>query len=90
MAKFESNDDGVVVVIGSGAGGGTLSNELAQKGINVVCLEAGGHGSNRLATNAHIGTRHARARHHHATLDDEVKRFSHLLPSIHRKHYFLS
>ncbi len=34
-------DDSVVVVIGSGAGGGTLSNELAQKGIDVVCLEAG-------------------------------------------------
>ncbi len=40
-AKFDLNDDSVVVVIGSGAGGGTLSNELAQKGINVVCLEAG-------------------------------------------------
>jgi choline dehydrogenase-like flavoprotein len=35
------NDDSVVVVVGSGAGGGTLSNELAQKGIKVVCLEAG-------------------------------------------------
>jgi choline dehydrogenase-like flavoprotein len=40
--KFDLNDDGVVVVIGSGAGGGTLSNELAQKGVKVVCLEAGG------------------------------------------------
>ena len=40
-AKFDLGDDGVVVVIGSGAGGGTLSNELAQKGIKVVCLEAG-------------------------------------------------
>jgi choline dehydrogenase-like flavoprotein len=40
-AKYNLNDDGVVVVIGSGAGGGTLSNELAQKGIDVVCLEAG-------------------------------------------------
>jgi len=40
-AKFDLNDDRVVVVIGSGAGGGTLSNELAQKGIKVVCLEAG-------------------------------------------------
>ena len=30
-AKFDLNDDGVVVVIGSGAGGGVLSNELAQK-----------------------------------------------------------
>lgn len=41
-AKFELNDDGVVVIIGTGAGGGTLANELAQKGINVVALEAGG------------------------------------------------
>jgi len=40
--KFDLNDDSVVVVVGSGAGGGTLSNELAQKGINVVCLEGGG------------------------------------------------
>ena len=46
MAKFDLNDDSVVVVIGSGAGGGTLSNELAQKGINVVCLEAGGRYEN--------------------------------------------
>ena len=43
MKKFDLKDEGVVVVIGSGAGGGTLSNELAQKGINVVCLEAGKH-----------------------------------------------
>jgi len=42
MANFDLSDAGVVVVIGSGAGGGTLSNELAQKGIKVVCLEAGG------------------------------------------------
>ena len=40
-ASFDLNDDSVVVVIGSGAGGGTLSNELAQKGVKVVCLEAG-------------------------------------------------
>jgi choline dehydrogenase-like flavoprotein len=42
MAKFDFNDDGVVVIIGSGAGGGTLANELCQKGIKVVVLEAGG------------------------------------------------
>ena len=41
MKRFDSSDDRVVVVIGSGAGGGTLSNELAQKGVDVVCLEAG-------------------------------------------------
>ena len=40
-AVFDLSDDSVVLVIGSGAGGGTLSNELAQKGIDVVCLEAG-------------------------------------------------
>ena len=42
MAKFDQNDDGVVVIIGSGASGGTLANELCQKGVNVVLLEAGG------------------------------------------------
>ena len=41
MAKFDNNDDSVVVIIGSGAGGGTLANELCQKGIKVVVLEAG-------------------------------------------------
>jgi len=42
MAKFDLTDDSVVCIVGSGAGGGTLGNELAQKGINVVILEAGG------------------------------------------------
>ena len=41
MVAYNLSDDSVVVVVGSGAGGGTLSNELAQKGIKVVCLEAG-------------------------------------------------
>jgi len=41
MATFEHSDDSVVVIIGSGAGGGTLANELCQKGIKVVLLEAG-------------------------------------------------
>jgi choline dehydrogenase-like flavoprotein len=41
--KFSLHDDSVVVIVGSGAGGGTLANELAQKGINCVILEAGKH-----------------------------------------------
>ena len=40
-APYDLADDSVVVVIGSGAGGGTLANELCQKGIPVVLLEAG-------------------------------------------------
>ncbi|NIM27437.1 MAG: GMC family oxidoreductase [Gammaproteobacteria bacterium] len=41
-APYDKNDDSVVVIIGSGAGGGTLGSELAQKGIDTVVLEAGG------------------------------------------------
>ena len=41
--EFETGDDSVVVVIGSGAGGATVSRGLAAAGIDVVCLEAGGH-----------------------------------------------
>ncbi len=41
-APFEHSDDSVVVIIGTGAGGGVLANELAQRGISVVALEAGG------------------------------------------------
>ena len=41
MAKFELTDDSVVVIVGSGAGGGTLANELCRKGVKVVLLEAG-------------------------------------------------
>jgi choline dehydrogenase-like flavoprotein len=40
-APYDLKDDSVVLIIGSGAGGGTLGNELAQKGIDVVILEAG-------------------------------------------------
>lgn len=42
VAKFELTDNSVVVIIGTGAGGGTLANELAKKGVKVVALEAGG------------------------------------------------
>ena len=40
MAKIQF-DEATVVIIGSGAGGGTLANELCQKGVKVVVLEAG-------------------------------------------------
>ena len=43
MKTFALNDDNVVVVIGSGAGGGSLAHELAVQGVDVVCLEAGRH-----------------------------------------------
>src|SRR5690554_630878 len=39
--RFSHDDDGVVVIIGSGAGGGTLAHALARKGIKSVVLEAG-------------------------------------------------
>jgi choline dehydrogenase-like flavoprotein len=41
MAPIELKDDSVVVIIGSGAGGGTLAHELTRRGIKVVLLEAG-------------------------------------------------
>jgi choline dehydrogenase-like flavoprotein len=41
MAKFELGNGNVVVIIGSGAGGGTLASELASKGVDIVVLEAG-------------------------------------------------
>jgi choline dehydrogenase-like flavoprotein len=45
MKTFELTDDSVVAIVGSGAGGGTLANELAQRGVDVVLLEAGKHES---------------------------------------------
>lgn len=39
--RIDQNDEGAVVIIGSGAGGGTLAHELTRRGIKVVLLEAG-------------------------------------------------
>ena len=41
--RFAAGDSDVIVVIGSGAGGGTLANELCRKGAKVVLIEAGQH-----------------------------------------------
>jgi choline dehydrogenase-like flavoprotein len=41
MSSISLNDDRAVVIIGSGAGGGTLAHELTRRGIRVVLLEAG-------------------------------------------------
>lgn len=41
MAKFKSDDDSVVVIIGSGAGDGTLAHALCAVGVKCAVLEAG-------------------------------------------------
>ena len=41
MASVDHDDANTVVIIGSGAGGGTLAHELTRRGIKVVLLEAG-------------------------------------------------
>jgi choline dehydrogenase-like flavoprotein len=41
MADISHDDSNAVVIIGSGAGGGTLAHELTRRGIKVVLLEAG-------------------------------------------------
>jgi choline dehydrogenase-like flavoprotein len=41
MAHIELKDASAVVIIGSGAGGGTLAHELTRRGMKVVLLEAG-------------------------------------------------
>lgn len=42
--RIDVNDSDAIVIIGSGAGGATLANELAQRGIGkIVILEAGKH-----------------------------------------------
>ncbi|GAC1532176.1 MAG: GMC family oxidoreductase [Vulcanimicrobiaceae bacterium] len=51
MARFDQDDSSVAVIIGSGAGGGTLANELTQKGVKVVLLEAGSRQSSATFVN---------------------------------------
>jgi choline dehydrogenase-like flavoprotein len=45
MTQLDLNDTDVAVVIGSGAGGGTMAHELTRRGIKVVMFEAGGRQS---------------------------------------------
>jgi len=46
MSSIDFNDSNAVVIIGSGAGGGTLAHELTRRGVKVVLLEAGKRQSN--------------------------------------------
>ena len=48
MASIDFQDQSAVVIIGSGAGGGTLAHELTRRGIKVVVLEAGKRQSTEL------------------------------------------
>jgi choline dehydrogenase-like flavoprotein len=41
--RFADDDSDVIVVVGSGAGGGTVATELCLRGMKVVLLEAGRH-----------------------------------------------
>lgn len=41
MSAIDFNDSNAVVIIGSGAGGGTLAHELTRRGVKVALLEAG-------------------------------------------------
>ena len=41
MVQIAHDDSDAIVIIGSGAGGGTLAHELTRRGIKVVLLEAG-------------------------------------------------
>src|SRR5580692_11184824 len=41
VVQIAHDDTNAVVIIGSGAGGGTLAHELTRRGIKVVLLEAG-------------------------------------------------
>jgi choline dehydrogenase-like flavoprotein len=38
MPRFDLDDDSVVIIVGSGAGGGTMAHELTRRGLKVVLL----------------------------------------------------
>ena len=48
VAKFDLNDDSVVIIIGSGAGGGTLCNEPARRASRSSCSKREGPSSGQL------------------------------------------
>ena len=70
MPRFELNDPDVVVIVGSGAGGGTMANELTRRGLKVVMFEAGKRQSlasfSQNPSEAFASAHLARAAHHRA------------------------
>ena len=66
MANFDLNDDLVVVIVGSGAGGGTLGTELALKGVKTLISGSRRAQRNRGFRQRRMGVLHSTRLERHA------------------------